>query len=91
MNSVYLSLINLCVHHLFLVHFQFLLLFGLLLSVSGVHTQCEWAWYCLSGCTYTIYIYLIVTIKKRVLILANIGDLVITAKFVPAIEKLCRQ
>ena len=39
-----------------------------------------------------IYIYIpYCYYYEWVLILANIGDLVITAKFVPAIEKLCRQ
>ena len=47
---------------LVLIHFRFLWLFGFLSAMSGVsvsvRTQCEWAWYRLSGCTYTIYMYI---------------------------------
>ena len=43
-------------------YFQFLWLFGFLCVRSGVsvsvYTQCTWAWYWLSGRTYTIYIYM---------------------------------
>ena len=57
MNIIYLSLINLCV----LSFSRSLSVFGFLCVMSGisvsVRTQCEWAWYWLSGRTYIIYIY----------------------------------